>query len=149
MKMSCFKTTDGESIMRLNFAKTVTLLLGCAALCSGQSVWECRYPAADIFSMIYEDSQFVAVGDKGLILTSRDAIIWTMQNSGVRYSLRCVTYGNGKFLIAGDSSSFLTSSDGIAWKTTFWDTTYKVSSVAYGNGLFVTVGRIRHSIFYT
>ncbi|WP_019551589.1 hypothetical protein [Thermus scotoductus] len=59
--------------------------------------------------MTYGNGLFVAVGDRGAILTSPDGVNWTRLTSPTRYSLSSVTYGNGLFVVVGEGGAILTS----------------------------------------
>jgi hypothetical protein len=62
-------------------------------------------------------SQFVAVGLGGTILTSQTGSTWTQRVSGTTANLRAVTR-NGSILVAvGDAGIILTSPDGATWTT--------------------------------
>ena len=56
---------------------------------------------AYLHSVVYGNSQFVAVGTCGEIITSRDGTTWTTTNSGYQM-LSSVTYGNSQFVAVGD-----------------------------------------------
>ena len=62
-----------------------------------------------LFGVAYGDGLFVAVGDRGIILTSPDGVDWTAQTSGTDHDLNGVTYGDGLFVAVGDRSIILTS----------------------------------------
>jgi photosystem II stability/assembly factor-like uncharacterized protein len=57
----------------------------------------------------YGNGLFVAVGDRGAILTSTDGVNWTRLTSPTRYSLSSVTCGNGLFVAVGEDGIILTS----------------------------------------
>ncbi len=96
--------------------------------------------SADLYSVTYGDSLFIAVGDSGTIATSLDGTKWTNRNSDAAYSLSSVTYGNGLFIAVGSVGTILTSTDGIAWTLRYSDSTVSLSSVTCGDSLFVAVG---------
>ena len=66
-------------------------------------------------AVTFGNGKYVAVGDQGTILTSADAITWTLQISGTEHLLRSVMFTGREFLAGGDSSTLLTSGDGISW----------------------------------
>lgn len=102
----------------------------------------------------YGDSQFVAVGREGSILTSADGTIWLAQsapqlNMGLSPYLINVVYGGGQYVVTGNyvglipSTGFLLASqDGKAW--TMQSTGSNLYGIAYGvvagAGTFVAVG---------
>jgi hypothetical protein len=61
------------------------------------------------------ESTWVAVGDSGTILTSRDAATWTKSVSGISSILRSIAWGDGRFVAVGQSGRILNSFDGVAW----------------------------------
>ncbi|NPV71707.1 MAG: hypothetical protein HPY55_13865 [Firmicutes bacterium] len=91
--------------------------------------------------VVYGDGRFVAVGNRGTILTSTDGLRWTLRGSGVEYQLEAVAYGNGMFVAVGEAGTVLTSRDGIEWTSRIEGTRRGLSGVAYGGGRFVAVGQ--------
>ena len=67
---------------------------------SGRGVgttWTLRIPGFnDLNGVAYGDGLFVAVGNRGTILTSPDGVNWTARTSGTSNNLYAVTYGNGR-----------------------------------------------------
>jgi hypothetical protein len=70
-----------------------------------QEQWGC-------WLLIYGNGQFVAVGLKGIILTSPDATTWTKMNSGVTGDFCSIAYGNNKFLVVGWDFVLVSQADG-------------------------------------
>ena len=68
-------------------------------------------------SVTFGNGKYVAVGERGTIVTSPDALTWTLQISGTEHHLRSVIFTGWEFLAGGDSSILLTSEDGISWST--------------------------------
>lgn len=81
------------------------------------------------------DGQFIAVGEKGYILTP----------DGVKQvgtdDWNCITYGNGTYVVGGKNGQITTSTDGINWSTpvvvSINTENNEWKSIAYGNGKFV------------
>jgi photosystem II stability/assembly factor-like uncharacterized protein len=96
-------------------------------------------PLSILYDVTYGNGLFVAVGEGGAILTSRDGRSWTEQSSGTNYPLFDATYGNGLFVVVGSEGTILTSRDGVNWT---WRSLGDdpLHGVTYGNGLFVAVG---------
>lgn len=63
------------------------------------------------------NTQFVAVGSGGTILTSTDATTWTARTSGSSATLGFVDYLGGQYIVAGEQGTILTSSDAVTWTT--------------------------------
>jgi hypothetical protein len=57
----------------------------------------------------WNGSQFVAVGDNGVILTSLDAVTWTSQTSGTFSGLVGVTWSGSQLVAVGDFGIILRS----------------------------------------
>jgi hypothetical protein len=60
-------------------------------------------------------NQFVAVGCAGVILTSPDAVVWTVRNSGTGNTINGVSYTGVQFIAVGDNGTVLISLDGANW----------------------------------
>lgn len=105
-------------------------------------------------------TRLVAVGGRGLILSSDDGTTWTprsatrLKNSvaaPVLEDLNGVIYANGRYLAVGDKATWvegaitknkatiLTSQDGISWTDVSPDGAFDLNSAAYTNQ-FVAVG---------
>src|SRR5207244_11761158 len=81
--------------------------------------------------------RFVAVSESGRIVTSTDAVQWTLANSGTMNRLENLASGNGIFVATGVPDTVIRSTDGTNWQSTGWqelDTV--VRGVAFANGLF-------------
>jgi len=92
-------------------------------------------------------TQWVAVGDMGVILYSSDGNTWTQAVSPTTQQLLGVTYGNGRWVAVGALSTIVYSSDGINWTATQGpkgnNNVYRtLNSVTYGqqNNYFVASG---------
>jgi hypothetical protein len=112
--------------------------------------------------ILYANGLFVAVGGglslhitspapgdrtpKGWILTSTDAVHWTLRTLGANLSLQSVTYGNGRFVAVGgrsvdnSASTVMTSEDGIQWTRAQAPTNTMLEKVIYAGGQFMATG---------
>ena len=63
--------------------------------------------------VIWDGTQFIAVGDMGHIVTSSDGVTWTTQTSGS--DLQAVIWDGKRFVAVGDQGKVLTSSNGETW----------------------------------
>ncbi|MHC1725168.1 MAG: hypothetical protein AB9866_03995 [Syntrophobacteraceae bacterium] len=99
-------------------------------------------------SIAYGDGVFVAVGETGTVLTSRNGVIWDVKTIPLATWLNGVAYGKGRRFVAvgdtGNDGRVYTSQDkGVTWTCTFPDAYFNPSNlnaVAYGNGRFVASG---------
>src|ERR1017187_3903971 len=80
---------------------------------------------------------YVAVGDGGTILASRDSVTWIPQVSGITNRLNGVKCGMNGFVAVGDASTILTSTDGFMWFPCASPVSNKLSAVTYGVGRYV------------
>ena len=65
--------------------------------------------------MLSGDSQWVAVGDGGRVLTSPDGTTWSLGTSNTPQNLQGITRGSTVFVAVGDSGTVITSVDGVSW----------------------------------
>jgi hypothetical protein len=83
--------------------------------------------------VIYANGQYVAVGEDGTILHSKNGMDWTFAKSGVKGMLQAIAYGNGLFVAVGDDQTVLTSKDGVAWKKQKFTLSSKTVSTLKGS----------------
>lgn len=114
-----------------------------------------------LYGVAWSGTQFVAVGMdsyafNGIILTSPDAITWTVRASGPPagspttttnpYTMYKVIWANGGFVAVGinsngSSGAILTSPDGITWSPFTLSTTYSgLNNITWTGSQFVAVG---------
>jgi len=89
----------------------------------------------DLLALTYGDGLWVAVGEGGMVLTSRDAMTWQEQVTDVSDDLSMVAWKQGGFVAAG-RDSILFSRDGVHWSSTKGELTMLTASptryLAYG-----------------
>ena len=100
-------------------------LLFCPALghADGLDRWQVRDSAAQGIYFSSIDSgpdRFVAVSESGRIVTSTDAVQWTLANSGTMNRLENLASGNGIFVATGVPDTVIRSSDGTNWQSAGW-----------------------------
>ena len=95
------------------------------------------YAERKLNDVIYVGDKFVAVGDRGIILTSGDGETWTTQASGTDDRLFDITHGDGKFVVIGDDGTILTSANGTSWS---YGAPPGLNDIIYIGGQFVAVG---------
>ncbi|WP_249897903.1 Ig-like domain-containing protein [Paenibacillus sp. PK3_47] len=119
---------------------------GVVATSGGSSAWTIRNSGVvkDLNNVIYTGSQFVAVGDKGTVLTSSEGISWINQTGNTTSTtpnLNAIAYGDGKLIAVGDSGTVLTSNDnGAAWNAAVSGVDVNLNDIVYEAGKFVAVG---------
>ncbi len=90
-----------------------------------------------LYDVLFDGTQFIAVGEKGTLLTSPDGVSWAPASVPSLEDLTAINMV-GSLRIAGGASHFL-SSDGVSWREAE-PTTRALNGVARGNSLFVAVG---------
>jgi len=95
--------------------------------------------AETLLEITYANGTFVAVGYKGVILTSPDGKEWTQRNSGVSNDLRRIKFCRDKFYALTGGDIALTSKDGVIWSATNtvvagWGS---LTTILWTNDLFV------------
>ena len=82
-----------------------------------------------------------AFGEDGVILTSREGMVWRSASSKSKSRLNGAAYSGKDFVAVGNAGTILTSSDGSEWtERKSGTTTTNLWGAAYGAGRFVVVG---------
>jgi hypothetical protein len=105
--------------------------------------WLARNPLPQnntLSAVTFVNGTFVAVGQRGAILTSPDGADWTSRTSGTTNGIYAVTYGNGTFVAAGDSGTVLTSPDGMVWTSHASGLSFRFLGASYAGSTFAIVG---------
>ncbi len=96
-----------------------TSLVGaCMATSTDGATWTSVTPPSSLYpkGVFWTGSQFVAVGNSGLIATSPDGTNWTVRTSGVTSSLYNGAANGSTIVVVGSSGTVLSSSDnGVTW----------------------------------
>ena len=100
--------------------------------------WRLR-DATQAYGITFGNGLFVAVGEKGTILTSPNGIQWTSRPVATSAKLTSVAYGNPIYTAVGESGTIVTSADAVNW-TVRNSGGSDLTGVAYGDGVFVVVG---------
>ena len=79
--------------------------------------WKLEAPgtASALYEVIWSGTQYVAVGDGGVILTSADGATWTERDSGTAARLYGVAWSGSQFVAVGSHGKMPTSPDGVTW----------------------------------
>jgi hypothetical protein len=94
----------------------------------------------DFMSLAWNESQYVAVGPKGMTETSPDLVNWTDRTSGTKNNLQAGDWSGSLFVIVDDSGMISTSPDGVSWTTHASGTSDTLRGVAWCGSQFVAVG---------
>ncbi len=98
-------------------------------------------------AVAWSGSQFVVMGEAGIILTSPDGRTWTAQHSGTSKVFNGVVWTGSQFVAVGFGGTILTSPDGRTWTAQHSGTTQILKGVAWSGSQFVVVGvsdRVSH-----
>src|SRR5690606_18765382 len=74
---------------------------------------------------------YAIVGDSGGIMTSPDAVTWTMRSSGTTTDLTDVTSTGSLFVAVGLNGTILTSPDGSAWTSRNSGTSQSLNGITW------------------
>ncbi len=122
-------------------------LVGCVPGGQGNHMTQPRppNPNATVSGVAWCGTQFVAVaalgGTGGIVITSRDGIVWTAKALGT-FGLRGVaSAGSPSAAVAvGAAGTIVSSPDGVAWTTQTSGTSVDLNWVAWSGTEFVAVG---------
>ena len=115
---------------------------------SQSSGWQIQHAntSNSLIDVAWSGSQFVAVGDKGTILTSPDGNTWAPHALPAPASsqyISGVAWSNAQFVAVGDKGTILTSPDGKAWTQEPLPASASSTSLidaVWSNAQFVVVG---------
>jgi photosystem II stability/assembly factor-like uncharacterized protein len=116
----------------------IVLFLSC--ICIGQTRWEWCAPLPQgntILSMAYGHQTFVAVGEYGTILTSKNGTTWTTQKTNTTKTLQSIIFSRSNFFAVGDSGIALKSSDGVNWIVISSGTTRNITAIESCDSLII------------
>jgi hypothetical protein len=110
--------------------------------------WHWRSPIPqgnDLSKVAYGNGIFVAVGDAGTIITSQDAVNWSIVNSlNPLINLKGIAYGKDVFVAVGNlpdwTGVICTSIDGVSWNVLDFVVSFYLIKVDYRNGIFIITG---------
>ncbi len=105
--------------------------------------WENPIPQGNTLNAVAWNGSnlYVAVGDRGTVMTSPDAVSWMASNVGNTNRLTAAAWGNGRFVAADDMGGIVTSPDGGNWTPrTSNSNYYGISGLVWNGSEFVAVG---------
>jgi hypothetical protein len=120
--------------------KLSVVLLLLAAQAFPQSTWTRRGPLPSseyLYGGAWSGSQGVLVGERGTVLTSSDALSWTVRSSGTHRRLQDAAWTGSLFVAVGDSGTVVTSADGLVWTQRTTGIPYDLRAIACADGLCV------------
>ena len=93
-----------------------------------------------LYAVAFAGGKFVAVGIGGRVLTSIDAVTWTMSAILPTTALRGLAYDGTNWIAVGDSGTIFASRDAVSWAQRTSPTTSTLYWAAYVNNQFVVSG---------
>jgi len=123
--------------------KLILIFILLVPACFGQFAWTDQSPAGvsdDIWCVKYANENFVAVTNKGRVLTSTDGSSWSVQTLNANTWLVSVTYGGGLWVVVGEGGIIYYSADLRTWTAARAVTTSRLNGVAYVNRTYIAVG---------
>lgn len=107
--------------------------------CGAAWEWVNPLPQGNTFKdIVWNGSLYVAVGEKGTILTSYDLDTWTTEYSGTFDDLTGIVWDGGKFVVISNTGPTLTSLDGKDW--TLGASNGFTLDIAWNGSQFIAVG---------
>lgn len=88
----------------------------------------------------WDKTQWIAVGEYGVILTSSDGTNWKRQKSGVTNMLNAIAWDESKWVAVGEDGLILTSTDSIKWQKQSSGTLNHLNAVAWNGSQWIAVG---------
>ena len=105
---------------------------------------------SSLWDVTYGDQGFVAVGDMGSVISSRDGIDWVKQESGTQQLLTDVVHGGERYVAVGSSGGLIHSMDGQNWANVDLGVgVLPLGPLAHGVGRFVLFTRTASAGFWT
>lgn len=79
--------------------------------------WEMVSREHTLHKVIWANNKYLAVGEKGIILSSPDGGTWTAHPSPVSQTLHGVCWTGAQYVAVGENNTIITSPDGTGWTT--------------------------------
>lgn len=106
--------------------------------------WTQRSSVANLTSVRFLNSQWIAVGSAGAVVTSSNGTSWTTQTPPTSVNMYDVAYGAGLLCMTGHSGApgevWTSSNGGVSWTSRTITNQQELQGIAFGNGYFVIVG---------
>jgi len=93
-------------------------------------------------AVTWANDKFVAVGEKGKVLTSSDGETWTYRNVAFSNDIWDVTWGNNQYIAVGSGGNVLTSPDGVQWTVQQQLGSHTLYGISEAGGKYVAVGSL-------
>lgn len=100
------------------------------------------YPTTSTLrDVLFANTQFIAVGDNGLIRTSSNGFTWTTRTSNTTNDLNGINFNSGTWIAVGDNNTILKSVDnGLSWTNVSSFTTTEPAYTVQGDAFLSGYG---------
>ncbi len=93
-----------------------------------------------LVSVVFNGTLFLALGEKGTVLASFDALAWQPLFAVTDEKLNAGLWTGNYFVIVGTAGTIVTSADGVVWSETASHTPDSLNGIASNGTLLVAVG---------
>lgn len=109
---------------------------------TGGALWmDSEIPGKEtLYGVAFANNLWLAMGERGSLLTSANGLHWTARNSGTDFALRSATGDGASFLVVGTGGLILGSPDGQAWSILSEGTRNSLEAVTGASSGFLAVG---------
>lgn len=130
---------DGKGNASNKLPGTVQIIIDDSGKAWQESVLSSTYQPNKI---IWANSQFMAVGHAGIVITSTNATGWTLHHTGTNNMLWGVTWSGTQYVAVGENKTILTSPDGINWaiRSSGNISDFRLYAITWTGAKFVAVG---------
>lgn len=94
----------------------------------------------DLKSIVFYNGSYIAVGECGTILTSKDGEKWDVQKIDISEDFNKIIVNGGASTIVGNNGIILTSKDGIKWERPISPTTENLNDIIFADNKYIAVG---------
>jgi fibronectin-binding autotransporter adhesin len=129
---SPFFLAEGATLDLRNFNETIGSLSG------GGTIQLSQNPSQA--GLAFGNSTFVLTGHQGALLTSPDAISWSVRSTGRLITLNGVTWNGTQFIAVGNTGNVTTSANGTVWTNRSTPTTAALRGVTWNGTQAIAVG---------
>jgi photosystem II stability/assembly factor-like uncharacterized protein len=96
--------------------------------------------SVDLYDAAYNGKVYCAVGNDGIIFTSKDSLKWSKQKTCFDGYLNAIVWFKDKFIAVGDEGTILTSVDGVTWNREKSNTTYMLNDIELCGDKVIAIG---------
>ncbi len=138
-------THHPSSAQRLLVLWLMLICLLPASAIAVPTMWQWGHPnphGSQNNAVIWGDSEFVAVGEGGTIVTSKFGLVdsWTRQPSTTSQPLNDIAWNGTRYVSVGDLGTIISRKSDEEWSIRTSGTTHKLTNVIWNDEKFVAIG---------